>query len=302
MPPPPLTLDLRQDRDFGEVFNATFAFIRQNAAVLIKGVLFFVTPAIVLSQVFAAGYTAAVFAGLNVENVEALVASLPTLAVGVLFMMLAWLAHQVVVLGTVKLHEAQGPGTFTAVDAFRAGLPYVGGLLGVSLAMGAFFLLTLPLHLLICLGTLGVIYLFIRLSLASYAIVMDDLSIGEAFKQSWALVGPAWWQTLGVLVVMGVIAGILGYLFQVPVMIVTVVATVTDPGANPFEGGMPWWLYVGTILAQIAQYLLYVLPIVAGAIQYGNLSEASTQAGLVERVQAFGQGPVPGAAPEAGAA
>lgn len=291
MPPPPITVDLRRDRDFGEVFNATFAFIRQNIAVLAKGVLFFVTPAIVVAQVFAGKYTSQFFSFPGTEpDFDTLVSSAPALLLGMLFSILAWLAHQVVVLGTVRLHEQRGPGQFEPIDAFKEGLRFIVPLVGTSLLMGAFFVVTIPLHILLCIGTVGVAYMAIRLSLASYAVVMDDLTVLDAFRTSWRLVKDDWWQTFGVLLVMGLLAGILSYLFQMPMIIYTALMTLSDPEGSTLATGIPLWMQAIGVLGQIAQYLLYVLPVVAGALQYGNLSEARNQTAFVERMRAFGAG------------
>ncbi len=203
---------------------------------------------------------------------------------------------QLIVMGVLKLHEEVGPGQFEPIDALRTGFRYFWLLLALQAVLVVGFVVSAFLNIIPCLGTLawivGVVYVGVRVALASYAVVMDDLSITDALKKSWELVGQDFWQTFGVLFVMWLLAGILAYIFQIPVFIYTMTQslTSTDPMAA-LQNGLPLWVRAMMVVSQVAQYLLYVLPVVAGGIQYGNLSETVGQAGLVDRVRAFGAGP-----------
>ena len=47
-------IKLRRERDFGEAFNATFAFIKQEFNTLGKAILFFIEPVLLASYIIAA--------------------------------------------------------------------------------------------------------------------------------------------------------------------------------------------------------------------------------------------------------
>ncbi len=294
MQPPPLKVDIRQDRDLGEVFNATFAFIRQNLGVLVKGVLFFVAPLAALSGLFAGQYLNNLFATMTEldTNPSAFLAMLPLLGLGVLFSIAAWLLLHLVVLGTVKLHEKHEPGVFSPAEALKAALPYFWPLLGFFTLLGAGFMVSIMLNFIPCLGTVlwlvGIVYVGARLSLTPAALVLDGNGLADAMRQSWTLVSPAFWQTLGVLALMFLIAAILGGLFSVPYQIFVQVKllTATDPMSAVQDAGSVW-MTAYLMLATVAQQLLYVLPLAGIGVQYGNLSETLGQAGLLDRLRAF---------------
>ena len=296
----PAKVDLRQSRDFGEIFNATFAFVKQNLGVLVKGILFFVAPVAAVSAIFFGRYMAGLFSSLGTLETDpmALVRMVPMFLLGGVFSVVAYVLMQVVVLGVMKLHEVRGPGQFTAPEAFRAGARHFLPILGFSGLLFIGFAATAPVNLIPCLGTIvWIVFLFYagtRLSLTSAAYVLDDRAFFDGIRASWDVVRPAFWQTFGVLFVTALVAGILGGIFQLPMTIFTQVQMLTsgDP-MQAFSAYASPWAVAYLVLATVAQQLLYMLPIVALGLQYGNLSETLTQAGLMDRLSAFDSGAPP---------
>ena len=74
--------------------------------------------------------------------------------------------------------------------------------------------------------------LYVRLAFAAPALLLENLSIAGSMRRSWRLVSGSWWRVLGVLLLTGIIASIVGALLQTPFSILgTVIAAVVAPSA-----------------------------------------------------------------------
>ncbi len=74
--------------------------------------------------------------------------------------------------------------------------------------------------------------LYVRLAFAAPALLLEDLSVVAALRRSWRLVSGSWWRVLGVLVLTGIIASIVGALLQTPFSILgTVIAAAVSGGS-----------------------------------------------------------------------
>ena len=96
------------------------------------------------------------------------------------------------------------------------GIAFVSILLGVLvIAVGGatFALIGVPL---IVVGLAVAAWLYVRLSLAPCALVLERVGIGTALKRSWVLVKGDWWRVFGITLLTFVVAGFVGLVLQVP--------------------------------------------------------------------------------------
>ncbi len=291
-------VNLRQDRDFGEVFNATFLLIKQNLSVLARAILFFVAPvAIVGAVIFGSGFTG-MFASITQLETDPMrmLRFVPSMLGGGLVMLASSVLLMGAIYGVLRLHERVGPGGFTPVEAFRAGVPYLPRVFGFSVLLFLAAVVSALINVIPCLGTIawlvGLVYVGTRLSLATPAYVLDDYGLTDGAKVSWDITRDAFWQTLGVLFVTYLVASILGQAFQLPLTIYTQTRALTssDPEAMLTAFSSPW-IIVYTAFSTLAQQFLYVVPFTALGLQYGNLSESVTQAGVLSRLDTFAAPP-----------
>ena len=116
----------------------------------------------------------------------------------------------------VRPHLLGLVGVALLLALIGGGIAFVSVLLGVVvIAAGgaAFALLGVP----IVLGGLAVAaWLYIRLSLAPCALVLEKVGVGTALKRSWVLVKGDWWRVFGITLLTFVVAGFVGLVLQVP--------------------------------------------------------------------------------------
>jgi hypothetical protein len=114
-------------------------------------------------------------------------------------------------------------------------------------------------------GVVLAIWLWVRLSLAAPALMLERQGINAAMRRSWKLVRGAWWRIFGILLLIQVLVTIVAGIIEFPVSILA--GIVAGQGADSFFSGsvseLSWtYLAVSGIGAVIASTI--TLPISAG--------------------------------------
>ncbi len=279
-------------RDLGDVLNVTFLFLRQNLKPLGKSLLFIVAPVWVLLSVPNAL--------LQVSLLEFDPEAPGTFELGrlggqyVIVALLAVLASvlQVCVVYGFMRHYQQhgGPGSVGVDDVWRFAQANIWRVLGAGLLAAAIAMIGMVVALVPCLGFLaflaGVVYLAVVATVAVPALLWEGSGIAEAFVRARALVRGAFWQTLGVLFVSWLLVTILGFLFSLPMVILSFTAGLHGAEAGAGAVGRPVLVAAG-MLASLGSMLLYPIPLVAMAFQYFSLVEGKDRTGLMERIEAM---------------
>ncbi len=99
----------------------------------------------------------------------------------------------------------------------------VGVIVGLVIAFGPWA--ALPGLLIAALGGLALVYLYVKLALASPALVMEGCGVLESLRRSWALVRGSWWRVLGILILSAIITSLLTAVVTVPITAVSSILT-----------------------------------------------------------------------------
>ncbi|MEU6443531.1 hypothetical protein [Streptomyces sp. NPDC047046] len=162
--------------------------------------------------------------------------------------------------------------------AWREARPRFWKLLGltvlVSLVVAAAVLVCLVPGLLVdaagggdgltVLGILGgvvlAIWLYIRLSFSTAALVLERQGIVAAMRRSAKLVDGAWWRTFGILLLTGLIASVAQFVIMLPFDALGLLVAFAG-SAESLTDGPAFWLFAGT--GMIAS-TTFVFPLTAG--------------------------------------
>ncbi|WP_426492829.1 hypothetical protein [Hymenobacter sp. 102] len=278
--------DFRQERDFGQKIGATFEFIGAHAKPLGKCLLYFVVPFALLAGIGLGITQREVLSSINsgtlrTVNTFDMLTPIYLLAIGA--SSLSYVLLAATVYGYIRLRidtDAQQEITPTMVRhyLFRYWLPLVlSGVCSVILSMTGMLLFVIP----------G-IYLGVALSLVWVVQILEEGGIGYSLKRSEGLVRGKWWSTFGLSLVIGIIIGILGMIFQIPQLI-------------GYAGKALHWdfftsdiiVITAGIINSVGHTLLYAPLMVALAFQYFNLVERKEGFGLRMQVMSLGQTPAP---------
>jgi hypothetical protein len=294
-------IDLRRARSFGEILNATFAFIHQNFKKLGKTILFIVGPFILLSAVFSGWYNAGAF---NVQSASAFSNVIPFLFL-LFFSSLGTVVLVTVVCEYVVVYMNKTNNEFEMDDVWRAvrqdfwmllgtclGVAIAGGLaLFLSIIPGAFFaslfgpVLAVPLVIVVLL--LPAVYLVAPMSIAPMMRVSERLGFFAALLRCFKLVANSQWRVFGLLLVTFLIYFALAFIFYLPQYVLSFWLGLHAAQQNAVSDFRFLFIATSTI-AIVAGYFFYVIPTLAVAFQYFSLVERKEAPGLMEKIEQIG--------------
>ena len=308
--------DFRRERDFGAKVGATFDFVAAQFRPLLKCLAYFVLPGALLAGIGMGLVMSGVMskiplsgssghlggsAGVASQYGNSPLSALSFVGIGLsaLGLLLAFLLLSSTVYGFVRVRMSTAPAEPVQparVWAFvwpRLGRVVSGWLLlgivvfvGMGVVGGALALL----------GPGFVVLLFFPLVWATVCLTlyfpvlwMEDGGVATAFRRSFYLMRGKWWSSLGLYLVMSMIAGTINYVFLIPFYGLLMVRTVLKvPG---FDSEL---LSVGAMcLYALGWILTAALPLVAMLFQYFNLVERRDGTGLRLLVDSLGQTAAP---------
>ena len=267
-------IEFRKVRDFGALLGVTFDYIRQNFRLLFKSNLLIGAPFILLAGVFMGLYQSSLFNFRVQPEIEQF--GIPFLF-SMFFMMLSYLVITIVTYSHLILYKTSEPGNFDIDDVWQMVkrnfwmILFTG--IGYSiLAFIGFIFLIIP----------GV-YLSIALSIIFIVRLEERLDFFDAVSRCIKIVSGNWWFTFGIIIVVGMIQGFLGFVLYVPNYIVTIFLAFA--GLNSSNGDLGRVLYIISSIIASLGVLLYSISTIAIAFQYYNLVERREAPGLVQRIE-----------------
>ncbi len=295
-------IEMRKMRDFSAKINATFEFLRQNFKPLVKAIIYIAGPAI-LAQSVVYGYYNRSVVNLTSTGRQApdgfasflgefsLWLGLTILLGGIAYVML------VAVVGEyVRIYDTKPfPSRIEVNEVWNGVKGYLFSLTGALIVSAVVIMVGIVLLI------LPGVYVMIVLSLMAPVLIMERKSLGESFTRSFALITDKWWSTFGLLFVTGLISVFMGYMFVIPQVIFTFLITFNSVSENPTA--LPLWYEVGLIFSSMLYMMgatfLRAIPVLAIMFQYFNLVERKEAAGLMAKLDTFGQTPQPNSAADA---
>jgi hypothetical protein len=109
------------------------------------------------------------------------------------------------------------------VGSLMAVLLMVGVIVALAFALGAWAVI--PGLIIGVGGSIALVYAYVKLSVASPALVMEGVGVVGALTRSWVLVRRSWWRVLGILILSGIITSLLTTVVTVPI---TLIATLVS--------------------------------------------------------------------------
>lgn len=277
-------IELRKLRDFGQVFNDTFVFFKDNLKPLLRSIFVICGLLIVISVIS----TAATY--LNISSVASFtpiqntysvekhtISMLTNLAITIGVLMITQSCISLVTLCYISVYlqnKKHQPELAQVWGYFKYYFWRVFGatlLLALLAVIGTFFCV------------LPGIYLAVVFSLVIPIIVMENASFGYAFNKSFSLIRSNWWFVFGVIIVVWLIIFIAYKIAGIPLSLVALTSKLlsTKSIITPL-----------LIFFSIMQNMLIVthsLLTIAIALCYFDLSEQKEAIGLLGRIENFGK-------------
>lgn len=269
-------------REFSDKVNVTFAFIKGHFKSLVKIALLIGVPLGLLSGI-ALSFFARSMTSFQEEN--------PLFG-------LAGASYLVMVFGAVIGISFLTSALYSYMDHYHLhgeSLDTFEVLKKASSKVPGLILLFFVTSLLTAVGSVFFIipglYVGIVLSLSFPSYVFVGTSVGASISRSFKLIKGKWWSTFGLLFVTGMLGMMVGYVFAIPYYILLIgkaIAAPDDPSLaySAYQG---WEGALSASLMLIGSYIGYLVPLIALAFQFFNLSERLDSTGLKKQIENFDQ-------------
>ncbi|MES2591527.1 MAG: hypothetical protein V4608_06560 [Bacteroidota bacterium] len=307
-------INFRQSRDFGETFNVSVKFIRQNFKLFFKSLALIAGPFVLISAVAGAFYQSSSIGLLSLkggfqENYFSQFGL--TFAIFIFASVIANLMLIGTTFAYMITYMEKGTGNFTIADISSTLLKNIGKIILTFLAMFLILVLlfALVIGLIALMATMGAAFailvgfiLFIgilimmppliwQLSVIYLVAMQENSGAFQSFNRTREVMRDNYWWTWVIVVCAGMAVGLASLVFTMPQMIYQMVIMFSHfkPGAVNEGVSIPF-IIVSTICTFCSTLLYSTLYIISG-FHYYSLAEQKDGIGLMERIDEIGNTP-----------
>jgi len=284
-------IEFRKERDLGAIITDTFTFIRDNWKEYFLTILKIVGPILGLALIAVIGYLMVIgdlFQGIQNDSSDPL---------GFVYKILPWYGVMIIVI--VVLYTLMSMSSLYFIKSYmsnngQASFEEVkeNVLKNFWKFIGIGFLIMLSVLFGFILCYFPGFYILIVLSLAAPIMVFENKSISDTYTHTFTLIKGQWWNTFGVVIVVGLLVGLIGSAFSVPTLIYQFIKMGTmmqeqDPTAIFDLFKDPIYLVLN-VLSYTFQFILYSITTIAGVFIYFDLNEQKNLTGTIDKIDSIG--------------
>lgn len=295
-------IEFMRYRDFGQILNSTFEFIRQNFLPLLKSLIFIVGPFLLITGILLGFYQKSVLTIFNITSFS------QTGIIALLLIILIFLVTQMMlttVYSFILIYLSKTEFTPISIDEIWDSVKQnFYKVLGLNAVIFFLFLIYLTVFLLIIVavsgGTSGsglgiflffilfilLVFIMVKMCLAYMIMLYERTGIWASIQRSFYLTKNKWWFSFGLIFVLSLIQSLMGFIFQIPQYIIMVTTMFNSLDGSGVSGVTEILIMLTSIIAAF-QYLLFSLIIIALAFLYFSLVEQKEGKGLIERIESI---------------
>lgn len=305
-------IEFKRKRELGDILSDTFKFLRKNGKPLFQIFLrIILIPFIILVAAIAYYNTTSselvdIISGIGSPNFD-----IAQFLISFIILLITAMTYNGLLYGSISEYikeyttTAGNPNIETVLQKTKAN---TGKLIGLSFANLAYVVLGPALLMFLGVFLIGsgsaaiifgvlififaivlMIYLYTKYTVIFPSITNANTSISNSFTISGKLVKNEWWMTFATLIVLGLIIGAIGFVFQVPAVIYDASKEFTTSTTYSVSNNSTDWVFVIlTTISNAISYILYVILAIASNFIYFNLNERKNQSGSLERIDTIG--------------
>ncbi|MGY3052677.1 hypothetical protein ACVWYG_000873 [Pedobacter sp. UYEF25] len=283
-----MNIEFKQPRDFGQIINDTFTFIRQNFKPLIKtyflfcGIFVLGSMVAMLMQQFksvnlfnsagSAGVARDPFLGLrSLMSWEYLIA--------IIFSVATYVSMLTSILSYIAIYVRKGNVAPSIDEVWTYFKYYFFRIFGGSIPL----ILLLTVGFVFCL--IPGFYLFPFIAMIFPIIVIENGEFGYSFSRSFKIIKDNFWLTFGTLIIIWIIVYACMSAVVLPTTLFSMVGLFSKSSPH-----MSIALTMTTTVLQSLCQIFTIIPLVTITLCYFSLVERKESTGLMERISNFGSG------------
>jgi len=271
---------IQKQRNFGEIFNATFTFIRQEFKKFAKSLLFFSGPFILIGSILI-GYGQFSLISLT-ENISSFSNISVVYILGIFFILLSMTVIINTVLSYVDIYIKLGSNNFQVEDVWTKVKQNFMKILGTNLLITIIYI---PIAIIsIILFEIPFIYVAVATQLIYPILYFEKLSFGKAFYRCFKLIKERWFVTFGLITVCSMVLNFLSSAASLPLSIISGAVSYAL-GIDDADKYMKIGMLVYYSLALISSYILMSVIYLMMIFNYFSLLEEKEHPHLFKRIQ-----------------
>ena len=305
-------INFRVARDFGETFNVSVKFLRQNFKLFFQSLLFIAGPFILISAIAGAFYQSN---AIDISSLSRVSSGNPLAYYGwsIVIFILAAIVSGIVLIGTTFSfminYMEKGPNGFTVNDVAKKLIQNIANILivFVVLTLIAFLIIAVLAGIVIGLTTavpvLGILFalafifgmlilfppIMWQLSVVYLVKMQEGRGVFESFRRTRDVMKGNFWWTWVIVVCSAIAIGIVGFIFTLPQMVYQMVLLFSH--IKNGGGETPLAFLIVATICTFCSTILYSVLYVINAFHYYSLAEAKDGLGLMERINEIGNAP-----------
>jgi hypothetical protein len=264
-------IEFRKVRDFGDLLNVTFEFIRQNFKKLFLSLLFIAGPGIFITGIAAGFYQSNIFSLRRSFGMF-----IPSALIYYFFIFITIQLILSVTYSFINLYLDKGPEGFDVNDVWEN---VKENLLMIFLtSLGSSIILFLAFVLLIIPG----IYIAVVLTLIYIIRIRERLPFFESISRCRYLISGNWWFTAALILIFTVIQYFFSFLFYIPQYVAMFIGMLhMRSGQISFNRSL---MLITSIIGSLS-YFFYAIFLIGISFHYFSLVEKKEAAGLLEKLE-----------------
>jgi hypothetical protein len=265
-------IEFRKIRDFGELLNITFEFIRENFKKLFLSLIFIAGPGIILAGIAGAFYGSSFF---NIGNTFDLL-----FFSGAVYFIALFISIHLIITVTYSFIELYLETELTGFDINDVWERVKKNFFALLLtSIGSIILIALASLLIIIPG----IYLSIVLSIIYIVRLREKLGFFESVSRCRQLVSGNWWFTFALMLILVVIQVFIGFIFSIPEYIRLFIGFLHMQNETPAFGAI---MIITQIISSFG-YIFNSILVIGLAFHYYSLVEKKEAVGLLEKLNSI---------------
>jgi len=299
-------IELRKPREFSDVLNATFAFVRQESIGLGKALLNYAGPFVLLAAISSSLFQNYLYTNLQdsiygiTDYINLFSDNVMLTFFLIIFSVLSRVMIILTVFGYMQLYLERGAGNFTFEEVlpilkerlleFLGASILLGLLLSAIMIVGGFLLVFLTKSAIFFGFIAGfglfflLIYLVVQWSLFFPAKAFENTDFTGSLSRTSFLVKDYWWNTFSVSIVIGIIVVVISYIFVIIQSVISGFSAFHALSDGGISSSQSMFSIVINTLSTFIVTLLSAITFVAYAFQYFNLVERKDGTSLKDRI------------------
>ena len=258
----------KKERDFSALISDTIEFVKQEYKTLGKALLTYAGPFILVTSFLAAMYQNELYSNPDLFDPNNPMAAFQGIFSTKYYMFLfsgiiSNVVLNLVVFAYILLYISKGKGNFKQEDIWQIVGSHFAPVFFMLVAMS--FMIGIGLFVFIVPG----IYLMVVFSLAIFAHMNEEISFSKAINRSMYLIKDYWLYTLGVLIVIYLIAFVAGYVFLIPQSVMASAYTESILTGNFEEPSAVFTML--SVIGTFGSSLFYAIVYIIIPMHYFNL-------------------------------